>query len=117
MCANPAALPGGSAVLETFFPTDQNLLSGGTEQPKVKTPWVEYPKLFRATCMQQSGATWLQIDDIRALGDTRPHLTEALGPLWGYHLDDINLPLGNLVHLVCVQSGTYLRKRMPCSHV
>ncbi|MGH9043696.1 MAG: DUF3089 domain-containing protein [Acidimicrobiales bacterium] len=114
ICTNPAALPGGSADLATYFPTDQNLLSGGTNQPNVTTPWVEYPDLFQGTCTQAGGATWLQVSDIRGSNDTRPHLTEALGPGWGYHLDDINLALGNLVRMVCVQSGTYLHKAMSC---
>jgi hypothetical protein len=117
ICTNPAALSGGAADLDTYFPTDQNLLSGGTNQPAVRTLWIEYTNLFRAICIQQAGATWLQINDIRAPGDTRPLLSEALGPLWGYHLDDINLVLGNLVHTVCVQSGVYLHRSVQCSRV
>jgi hypothetical protein len=46
ICTNPAALSEGAANLDTSFPTDQNLLSGGTNQPTVTTPWVEYPNLL-----------------------------------------------------------------------
>ncbi len=32
-----------------------------------------------------------------ARSDPRPTVTEHDGPLWGYHADDVNLALGNLV--------------------
>ena len=31
----------------------------------------------------------------------------ALGPTWGYHLDDVNLALGNLVPDVALEEASY----------
>ena len=47
------------------------------------------------------------MNDVAAPGDTRPVVTEALGPTWGYHLDDINLASGNLVRDVQLQEKAY----------
>jgi hypothetical protein len=40
-------------------------------------------------------------------GDPRPTVTANLGPDWGYHLDDVNLALGDLVHDVGQQEAAY----------
>jgi hypothetical protein len=41
--------------------------------------------------------------------DPRPLVTAALGPDWGYHLDDVNLALGNLVSDVAREEAAYKR--------
>ena len=41
--------------------------------------------------------------------DPRPVLTERIGPDWGLHLYDVNLPLGNLVDVVRRQARAYTR--------
>jgi hypothetical protein len=84
-CVNPAAIGGGTGNLSPYFPD-----SGAV-------PWVTYPQLYTASCQSAGGATWLQVNTIKAPGDTRPVVTASLGPTWGYHADDINLALGNLV--------------------
>lgn len=100
-CVNPAALGGGTADLVPYFPS----ASEAPPSPPVTTPWVTYPDLYAATCKSAGGATWLQVDTITTAG--RPVVTEALGPAWGYHLDDINLALGNLVSDVAAAEATY----------
>jgi hypothetical protein len=47
------------------------------------------------------------VNDVGPSGDTRPVVTEALGPNWGYHLDDINLATGNLVADVRTEEAAY----------
>jgi hypothetical protein len=92
-CVNPAALGGGPAELSPFFLT-------ATEPPltpAVSTHWVTYPSLYAAACASSGGATWLQVTDLAASGDPRPVVQQTLGPRWGYHADDINLALGDLV--------------------
>ena len=86
VCVNPAAIAGGSAVLDPFFPTE-GLLA---------TPWVEYPDLYQARCESGGGATWLQVTKIPG-GARRRTVSEGAGPDWGYHTYDVNLSLGNLV--------------------
>jgi len=96
LCTNPAALGGGSGILQPYF-------LGGTT-----TPWLTYPDLYSAQCMSVGGATWLQVTPISTPGDTRPLVTQQLGPLWGLHLVDVNMSLGDLVSLVATQAKAYL---------
>ncbi len=100
VCVNPAALGGGSAALDPYFPTE-GLIS---------TPWVEYPQLYRAHCASAGGATWLQVTKISATSDRRPVVTEPAGPAWGYHDFDINLALGNLVADTAAAERTWSRR-------
>ncbi|HEV2368540.1 MAG TPA: hypothetical protein VGR90_01615, partial [Acidimicrobiales bacterium] len=69
------------------------------------SPWVEYPSLYAAHCVNSGGASWLQIDVQHGPGDPRPVVTQTEGPIWGLHVDDINIVLGNLVQLVRTESG------------
>jgi pimeloyl-ACP methyl ester carboxylesterase len=87
LCTNPAALAGGSATLDPYFP------SLGSEP----TPWVTFPGLYNARCEQAGGASWLDVTKATGASDHRPTVTEHDGPLWGYHADDVNLALGNLL--------------------
>ncbi len=69
----------------------------GTKAPAVSTPWLYYPEQYAGTCETEGGASWLQVTPVAASGDTRPLVNEIAGPTWGYHFQDINLTLGNLV--------------------
>ena len=71
------------------------------------TPWVTYPGLYTAQCRQSGSASWLQINTVAAASDPRPTVQPTLGPAWGYHLDDVNLALGNLVVDVARQEAAY----------
>ena len=103
LCTNPADLAGGVGALDPYFPT-----AGATgAATTVTTPWVEYPDLYTAQCESAGGATWLQVNDIGSPADHRPRITEVLGPTWGFHLDDVNLALGNLVAIVTQQEAAF----------
>ena len=104
-CVNPAAIGGGSAALDPYFLRAQST----PPPPPITTHWVTYPGLYSATCRSDGGAAWLQVDTLAAAG--RPVVTELLGPAWGYHLDDINLALGNLVQDVRAAEVTYASNR------
>jgi hypothetical protein len=101
LCVNPASLAGGSGALQPYFPT-----SGTTG---VSTPWVLFPSLYTASCEHSGDETWLQVNDIGSKSDKRPRITEADGPLWGYHTYDVNIALGNLVADVGDEESAYLR--------
>jgi Protein of unknown function (DUF3089) len=92
-CVNPAALRGGTADPSPYFLA----ATQGTLPSSVTTPWVTYPGLYSATCKSSGGANWLQVTDLATKSDTRPVVSETLGPTWGYHADDLGLFLGNLV--------------------
>ena len=100
-CVNPASISGGTADLDPYFLT----ATSTPPAPAVTTPWVAYPDLYSASCRSAGGATWLQVNTLTAAG--RPVVSESLGPDWGYHLDDINLALGNLVTDVRVEEAAY----------
>ncbi len=100
LCTNPAALAGGTAHLDPYFPTDRL-------RTTVTTPWVTYPGHYTGTCTTSGGATWLQVDTVRTPDDTRPVVAQALGPTWGLHLVDVNIALGDLVRLVGRQAAAY----------
>jgi hypothetical protein len=97
-CVNPAALGGGTGNLSPYF------LKPGA------VPWTSYPGLYRAACRSADGATWLQVDAVKTPGDTRP-LVPSEGSEWGYHGDDVNLTLGNLVCDVTALESAYSRQR------
>ena len=97
VCVNPASLGGGRADLDPVFPS-----LGATS-----TPWVEYPGLYTARCERAGGATWLQVDKATGSFDKRPVVSELDGPDWGYHTDDVNLALGNLVADVAAAEATW----------
>ena len=102
-CVNPAGLAGGTGTLSPLFLT----VTQSVPAPPVTTPWVTYPALYSASCASTGGATWLQVTTLGPGNGARPTVTEALGPRWGYHLDDINLAAGNLVDDVRAQEATF----------
>ncbi len=115
LCVNPAALRGGAAVVHPYFPAHLDLGVLGGALPagalaSAPTPWVSYPGLFRAECRHANGASYLQINDERGAGDTRPHLIDSLGAGWGLHLVDVNIDQGDLVRLVGRQATAYAAK-------
>jgi hypothetical protein len=112
LCVNPASLSGDHGRLSSYFMTKAEpgpLSAVTTPQFQAPTPWVFVPGLYTAKCMKQGNASWLQIN--HKAGDPRPIVPPSLGPTWGLHLADMQLPMGNLVKLVKLQEKAYLRKR------
>jgi hypothetical protein len=105
LCVNPASLTGGQGFLEPYFTTSVLPPPG----KRVTTRWVAYPGLYRANCESADGDTWLQVTDIGSAGDTRPRVTEKDGAVWGFHVADVNLALGNLVADVRAEEAAYKR--------
>jgi hypothetical protein len=93
LCTNPAKLAGGTAPLHPYFATVAGARAGST--PLVR--WVEYPDMYTATCEDAGGASGLQVTHVGGAGDVRPVVRQILGPLWGLHLFDVNVALGDLV--------------------
>jgi len=103
LCVNPATFNSSAASLQPFFPS----ASAKPTNVRVLTPWVTFPGLYTAQCQQSGGASWLQVTATPAAGDPRPTVSTPLGPAWGYHLDDVNLSLGNLVVDVAREEAAY----------
>jgi hypothetical protein len=100
LCTNPAALSGGTALLVPYFPAVR-------VDPGSPAPWVEYPDLYAAACRSAGSAAWLDVTAPVNANDVRPLATEDLAPDWGFHADDVNLALGNLVTDVASEEAAY----------
>ena len=102
-CVNPATFSSAPGTLQPYF------LSATSKKQAFKvavtTPWVSYPSLYTAQCEDSQGASWLQVTP--APGDPRPTVHASLGPEWGYHGDDVNLALGDLVADVALEEAGY----------
>jgi len=109
LCVNPASLQGGTGPLQAYFPTTSvGAWPVGPTPPALGvTPWVAYPGLYTAHCESSGGANWLQVDTTNIPGDQRAVVSQVLGPIWGLHLADVNLALGNLVDLVRQQTAAF----------
>jgi hypothetical protein len=110
-CVNPSVFVQGNFTgpmlreeSTTPFP---GLLGEFVKAPKASTPWVSYPLQYSGTCKKAGGATWLNLTNIGGPKDTREPIEEVLGPLWGTHLEDVNVATGNLVANSALQSLVY----------
>jgi hypothetical protein len=104
-CVNPAAPAGGQALLDPYLPSLFLQFSGSSLQ--VATPWVSFPDQYTATCESSGNATWLQVTHTGGTPDQRPLLGQLVDPALGLHVLDLNIALGNLVHLVGDESASF----------
>jgi hypothetical protein len=111
LCTNPAALAGGSGLLDPVYPT-QPFAPGstiaaaialvGVPVPQAPAPWVAAPGSYSAHCSSGS-AHVLQVTP-RAGAPTPKPVPDAT---WGLHLTDANIALGNLTTIVSAQARAY----------
>jgi hypothetical protein len=104
-CVNPVTFSTAPGALLPYFFSVNDPVPG----VNVSTPWVSFPGLYTARCETIGGATTLQITPTGVPGDPRPLVAATLGPSWGYHVDDVNLALGNLVADVAREEGALQR--------
>ena len=100
-CVNPATLSSAPGTLLPLYPTATVPVRGVI----VTTPWTSFSGLYTAQCEQVGGATWLQVTATPGSDDPRPEVSATQGPTWGYHANDVNLALGNLVADVATQEA------------
>jgi hypothetical protein len=112
LCTNPAALGGGSAVVDPIFPSAPfapgTLIAAGIgllgiTQPTPPTVWTEEPGAYRAQCISSQGASVLQVAPLG--GAQTP--TPSPDPSWGLHLLDANVELGNLLAVLRHEAKQY----------
>jgi len=103
VCVNPVTFSSRAGGLQPYFFS----ATARTAGVRVLTPWVTFPGLYTAQCLQSGGASWLQVTATPSATDPRPTVSASLGPQWGYHLDDVNLALGDLVADVRLQEAAY----------
>ncbi len=120
-CTNPAALAGGSGALQPYLTGVGSLIAQAaaqghrwTTKAAVDTPFVTVPGLLTARCASNEYANYLEIAVHPDTADARADdIPGDLGPpgnpsaMWGMHLVDVNVAMGNLVAIVGRQSAAY----------
>ena len=105
VCVNPADFSNAKAPIAPYFLSASSIVPGVSMQ----TRWVTYPGLYTGQCQTSDGATSLQVIPTTVPKDPRPLVFATLGPDWGYHNNDVNLTLGNLVSDVAAEEAAYHR--------
>jgi len=121
-CTDPVALSGTE--LRSYIPVRSNLLGQSVSQEawtkmatQVDTPFVQLPGLVGAKCVNDGQASYLAVSLQPGPQDARP--ADIPGDIvsggkildnWGFHLNDLNLAMGNLLDIVRAQSVAYLSK-------
>ncbi len=113
LCTNPAALGGGSGLLDPISPSQpfdpaSTLAAGlalvGLTQPRPPTVWSSEPGSYRARCSTANNANVLEIIAVGGAQTPKPSPT----PAWGLHLLDANIALGNLISIVKSQAAAFV---------
>ena len=121
-CTNPAALDGGSGQLRAYLSSTGPAFPGTSppkpwvvpEQP-IQTPFVSVPGLLTARCATNEHATYLEVTVHGNAAD--PRVDDIVGDIdaggapsaiWGLHLIDVNLAMGNLLDIVGQQAKAYV---------
>jgi hypothetical protein len=124
VCTNPATFDDSAGELHSYLstsgvtivsrPKPEPWLAGNT----VETPWVSVPGLISARCTSNEFSTYLEITVRGDPSDPRvDDVTGDLGPpgkplaTWGLHLVDVNLAMGDLVHVVEQQAQAWASRR------
>jgi hypothetical protein len=126
VCANPAALAGGSGMLDAYLSAGR--ISTGSEGPRepfdwakgakpIDTSFVKVPGLLSAACVVDEHGSYLAVTVHPTAGGARAN--DISGDVvvngqvledWGLHLIDANLTMGNLVAIVGDETKSYLAK-------
>ncbi len=122
-CTNPAGFGEGSAPLQAYFQSTGRLIAMGSsatvwvKDKTIDTPFVSLPGLLAGKCATNEHASYLEITVNGNPADPRtddiPGDLGAPGkpiPMWGLHLVDVNLVMGNLLDNVEAQTKAYTRR-------
>jgi hypothetical protein len=123
-CANPAALGGGSGMLDAYLSAARiSTASDGPREPfdwthpakPIDTAFVKVPGLLSAECVTNEHGSYLAVTVHPSPGGARAN--DISGDVvvngqvlqdWGLHLIDANLTMGNLVTIVGDESKAFL---------
>jgi pimeloyl-ACP methyl ester carboxylesterase len=122
-CTHPGGLAGGSAPANAYFLASGRLIAMGggamswVKDEPIDTPFVAVPGLLSARCTSNEHATYLEITVNGDPSDPRTDdIPGDLGlpgkpvPMWGLHLVDPNLVMGDLLALADQQARVYLKR-------
>jgi hypothetical protein len=124
VCANPAALGGGSGMLDAYL-SPGRISTGSDDVPvpfawtepvkPIDTPFVKVPGLLSAACVEDEHGSYLAVTLHPTPGGARTN--DISGDVvvngqvledWGLHLIDANLTMGNLLSVVGDETKAYL---------
>lgn len=126
VCANPAALGGGSGELDAYLSVGR--ISSGSDGPReafdwtqpakaIDTSFVKVPGLLSAACVSDDHGTYLAVTVHPTPGGARTNdisgdvmVNGQVYEDWGLHLIDANLTMGNLIAIVGDESRAYLAR-------
>ena len=97
-------------VVGTMFGKGNVQVTGGPGDEKGTNPFVITfigNLAHQAVPLLESFSGGVTVVEVTHGGDPRLQIAETLGPVWGTHLVDVNIALGNLVGLTAVQSWAY----------
>ncbi len=119
-CTNPAALGGGKAVLDAYFPTQfgRHAIAWTSPPAPISTRFVTLPGLISGECVHDTHGTYLSISFNGKPGDHRRNdisgdvvVMGHVLPQWGLHIVDVNLTQGNLIALIASQSRAFAAQK------
>jgi hypothetical protein len=107
-CVNPAALvagqDGGRVTSVPYFVAADTIDTG----IEVDTPWVTYPDFLEVECVSRDGFNYLEVTVNGDPSDPRTDdIAGDLTPVWGLHLVDANLTMGDQVALLGMQAEAF----------
>ena len=125
-CVNPSALGGGSAILDSYYPSKIEGLFGTfigevspwadpSSQETIATPFYKMPGFLEAECREEDGYSFLELtpqidpDDPRA--DEIKGELEPLIEGWGTHLIDAYVAMGDMLDLMESQAASWAANR------
>jgi hypothetical protein len=107
-CVNPASPGGGTATLHPYLPGEA-AFADPARNGEVTTPFVTFPDLIRAECVEEGGFSYLSIT---VDGDPADPRTDDIGadlsPPWGLHLIDVQVAMGDVVEMARSQIAAYI---------
>lgn len=115
-CVNPA-MPGssGRAPLEAYLSNSPETANAWVGGKAVAQPFVKLPGVVSGACVERDGARYLSISvdaDGARKAPSFGMLAESpvFAPLWGLHMVDMHLGLGDLVALAGTQGAAYAKR-------
>jgi hypothetical protein len=111
-CVNPAAPAGGPGELTPYFVSGrQPAYADPGANPPITTPYVSFPGLLSAECVERDGFSYLEVTVRGDPSDPRvDDINGDLTPEWGLHLVDAEIAMGDLVALATTQADAYLHR-------
>jgi hypothetical protein len=120
-CVNPASLSGGEGPLHAYLPSGVESIAPGGQEPGpwvegkvVSTPFVSVPGMLTARCVSTPEFNYLSVHVDPDAPGPRTHtligdvvVGGRVQALWGLHLIDANLAMGNLVDIVRQQARAW----------